>query len=184
MFCQLLLPFLTALIRAYNLSRSYWPKLFAALNTGGPVGSVMVADEAVDSKQVFKVEDAGDGQYYLATVEGYYIVCRAWNVDACDNEKTALGFEFVNETDFIMTNANGYFKVENVNGIEYPFCDAKDAAIAATWTLEEYELPEGITSVDAADDAVKGIYDITGRKIENITKPGIYIVNGKKIMVK
>jgi hypothetical protein len=28
------------------------------------------------------------------------------------------------------------------------------------------------------------IYDLTGRKVENITKAGIYIVNGKKQIVK
>ena len=89
----------------------------------------------------------------------------------------------MNDTDFVITNANGYFKVENVGGIDYPFCDAQDPSIAATWTLEEVELPEGIIGVNN-DNAVKGIYDVTGRKIENITKPGIYIVNGKKIMVK
>jgi predicted urease superfamily metal-dependent hydrolase len=40
----------------------------------------------------------------------------------------------------------------------------------------------GIENVEA--DTVKAIYDITGRKIENITKGGIYIVNGKKVLVK
>ena len=28
------------------------------------------------------------------------------------------------------------------------------------------------------------IYDITGRRVENITKAGIYIVGGKKVLVK
>lgn len=31
---------------------------------------------------------------------------------------------------------------------------------------------------------VEGIYDMQGRKIDEITKPGIYIINGKKVLVK
>ena len=40
----------------------------------------------------------------------------------------------------------------------------------------------GIESVEA--EAEQTIYDLTGRKIESITKGGIYIVNGKKVLVK
>ena len=42
----------------------------------------------------------------------------------------------------------------------------------------------GIEEVIGDDSSVKGIYDITGRKIETITAPGIYIVDGKKVLVK
>ena len=42
--------------------------------------------------------------------------------------------------------------------------------------------PTGIESVEA--EAEQTIYDLTGRKIESITKGGIYIVNGKKVVVK
>ncbi len=43
--------------------------------------------------------------------------------------------------------------------------------------------PTGINGV-SADNAVKGIYDLTGRKLEKVTAPGVYIVNGKKQIVK
>ena len=155
---------------------------YNADNTTGPIGSVTIAEAAVNGDQIFKVEEAGDGKYYLVSLNGHYIVCRPWNVDACDNgQKTVLGFEFINETVFNITCEKGYFKVENVSGVTYPFCDAP-ADKAATWTLEEIEVPEGIINV--VENIVKSVYDLTGRKIENITKPGIYIVNGKKIIVK
>ena len=43
-----------------------------------------------------------------------------------------------------------------------------------------------VTSIEniAAENGVKRIFDITGREIKEITVPGIYIVNGKKIFVK
>ena len=43
--------------------------------------------------------------------------------------------------------------------------------------------PTGIEDVEPEDN-VKVIYDIHGRRLEEITKPGIYIINGKKILVK
>ena len=49
-----------------------------------------------------------------------------------------------------------------------------------TWTIGEDTAVEGIEA--EADNAE--IYDLTGRRIAEITKAGIYIVNGKKVLVK
>ena len=44
---------------------------------------------------------------------------------------------------------------------------------------------DGISSVVAADKAQSGaIYDLTGRKVSDTSKAGIYIKNGKKFIVK
>ena len=44
-------------------------------------------------------------------------------------------------------------------------------------------IPEAIDNVDAeVENDV--IYDLSGRRIAEIVKPGIYIVNGKKVLVK
>ena len=44
---------------------------------------------------------------------------------------------------------------------------------------------KGEPTVDASQsENVKAIYDLTGRRLERITVPGIYIINGKKIFVK
>ena len=42
----------------------------------------------------------------------------------------------------------------------------------------------GISEVKGESGNVKGIYDLTGRRVEAITAPGIYIVGGKKVLVK
>lgn len=44
--------------------------------------------------------------------------------------------------------------------------------------VEENEVENGDLPV------VEGIYDMQGRKLEEITKPGLYIVNGKKVYIK
>ena len=42
----------------------------------------------------------------------------------------------------------------------------------------------GISEVKGESGEVKGVYDLTGRKLEQIAAPGVYIVNGKKVLVK
>ena len=48
-----------------------------------------------------------------------------------------------------------------------------------TWTIAD-------TAIDdiEAENGEKVIYDLTGRRVENITNADIYIVNGKKVLVK
>lgn len=48
----------------------------------------------------------------------------------------------------------------------------------------EVTVADGISEVNGENGNAKTIYDLTGRKIETITKPGIYIVGGKKVLVK
>ena len=51
-------------------------------------------------------------------------------------------------------------------------------------TAYEFTGVTGIMNVIDESNIVKTIFDITGRRIDNITRPGIYIVNGKKVLVK
>ena len=45
---------------------------------------------------------------------------------------------------------------------------------------------EGTTGVEnvEVENEVKAIYDLTGRRVEAITAPGVYIANGRKVLVK
>lgn len=49
--------------------------------------------------------------------------------------------------------------------------------------VEKYSDDSSVTAVDVASDSRNVYYDLTGRKISNPSK-GIYIVNGKKVLVK
>jgi len=48
------------------------------------------------------------------------------------------------------------------------------------------ELSTGIVEVteSASEPVVSGIYTITGQKVESASRPGLYIINGKKVLVK
>lgn len=45
-------------------------------------------------------------------------------------------------------------------------------------------IPSSINGVQAEDNAAKVIYDLQGRRVERVTKTGIYIVNGKKTVIR
>lgn len=45
-------------------------------------------------------------------------------------------------------------------------------------------LPSSINGVQAEDNAANVIYDLQGRRVERVTKTGIYIVNGKKTVIR
>ena len=55
----------------------------------------------------------------------------------------------------------------------------------SVWTLEKsnVQVETSISEVKTEDGKVKGIFDLSGRQVENPTA-GIYIVNGKKLFIK
>ena len=71
-----------------------------------------------------------------------------------------------------------HFK-NNANKAYMPISDANES------NFYGLRLP-GTTAVEnvTVENGVKTIFDLTGRRIENITVPGIYIVNGVKVLVK
>lgn len=78
-------------------------------------------------------------------------------------------------------NADNYKKQIKISGsLETYF------KVAGLKSITEYEFT-GVTTIESIEHstvAQKAIYDLTGRRIESITKPGIYIVNGKKVLIK
>ena len=159
---------------------------FNANNASGPKGSVGIADYADDNRQIFALVDAGNDKVYFASKDGYYIVCRKWNIDASNvGEKSPLGLEYKDDTQFYITNGEDYFKIGKVDSKEedayYPYCDAQFSA-AELWVLEEADKNTGIEAIKNGN-CIKGIYDLQGRKVQKAVK-GFYIIDGKKHFVR
>ena len=57
---------------------------------------------------------------------------------------------------------------------------------ASAWHIIETEYDAtNIDVIEVVDEVVvKGIYDLFGRRVDAATAPGIYIINGKKVLVK
>ncbi|MBQ5895371.1 MAG: chitobiase/beta-hexosaminidase C-terminal domain-containing protein [Bacteroidaceae bacterium] len=60
------------------------------------------------------------------------------------------------------------------------------ASVANGAASYSFRFGEGTTAIEnvEVENEVKAIFDLTGRRVEEITAPGIYIVNGKKTLVK
>ena len=72
-----------------------------------------------------------------------------------------------------------------LNNANRAYLPASAANGAASYSFRFGEGTTGIENVEVENaDAVKGIYDLTGRRIDAITAPGIYIVNGVKKLVR
>ena len=81
----------------------------------------------------------------------------------------------------LASNPDNYKKKLRITGsIETYF------RVAGLKNPTDYELLTATTGIKNMDVVTENgvIFDITGRKVENMTVPGIYIVNGKKVLVK
>ena len=100
---------------------------------------------------------------------------------------------YIDEEAYILSKVDGvvgFYKTEMVDGIWLN--NATNAYLPASAVLNKsaafYGFDwDGTTGIEQiTDNRVQStaIYDLTGRRVEKITKSGIYIVNGKKVLVK
>ena len=119
--------------------------------------TLLVGNYAESNTQIFTLEDAGNGKYYLRTADGYYVKCgdnninsgRYWNTYAYSTTtaKTPLTLQYVDDVNFYIrdydktTGANhtvsmpnnNYFKVETGK----IYCDAASTNTdVVTWVFE------------------------------------------------
>ena len=78
---------------------------------------------------------------------------------------------------------NGGVWLNNANKAYLPVSALPAGVNAAYYS---FRFGEGTTAIEnvEVENEVKAIYDLTGRRVETITAPGIYIVGGKKVLVK
>ena len=112
-----------------------------------------------------------EGNLLMGSVEDEVVTVPAY-VLAIDNGK--VGFYTATTTG----QAEGKF-LNNANKAYLP----KTAGMSAASYSFRFPGTTAIENVEV-ENTVKTIYDLTGRRVEAITAPGIYIVNGKKTLVK
>ena len=147
-------------IRVSTTSHSQYGKYLYANSYTLPsdnTPTLLVGNYAESNTQIFTLEDAGNGKYYLRTADGYYVKCgdnninsgRYWNTYAYSTTtaKTPLTLQYVDDVNFYIrdydktTGANhsvampnnNYFKVETGK----IYCDAPSTnGDVVTWVFE------------------------------------------------
>ena len=126
------------------------------------------------------------GGYYIKDVNGNYIYntmmsphklasgtyapMDAWTIEIADDENSTATIKC---NGYVLALNNGVFCTVQLGGTEVP-------VMPTLYGVHETGINEAVVN----GEAIESIYDLTGRRVEKITKSGIYIVNGKKVLVK
>lgn len=133
------------------------------------------------------VESSGTPHhYYIKNKNGLYINDMANNGASCSGTSKESAWVFKanyldNGTVYFTTQNGTLYLAMDVNN--YNIYAATELVNAATWGIRCVE--QNNTAVDEVLDEreSEAIYDLTGRKVETPNK-GVYIINGKKVLVK
>lgn len=156
------------------------------------------ADPRCPLEQFWYFVEAADGNIKIASALDNKLITVANTNDAAKCTKVISEDEITNEyCTWILNCTNGYYAFQTSDkrtflshngnwstaGSRMGLYNANGSADEGSRVFFE-AAPEGVTSgiVNVTTDKKETIFDLTGRQIEQITVPGIYIINGKKVI--
>ncbi len=150
----------------YGMDSYYYISSFMGKQLGQSVIKLNVAEDGNSAEMVVGVLCGA-----IVPSEQYYKIY--------DMNATTSPVAMTLNEDGTISIANFFIKVLNYNdNSEVAGALYKDAVLVAAGSSSSIE------NVNTDNNAVEGIFDIQGRRIENIAAPGLYIINGKKVLVK
>ena len=179
-----------------NVTEAGWATLYLGYNVVIPedVTCYVISEVAEESVVLEEITDvlpantaviveAEEGEYTFEVTE-----------DAAEVESDMLGTtkdEYVDDEAYVLGIVDGVvglYKAKMAGGVwlnnaNKAYLPASVASGAASYS---FRFGEGTTAIEnvEVENEVKTIFDLTGRRVEAITAPGIYIINGKKVLVK
>ena len=145
----------------YTMITQFMSNDIKALNSGGII--LTVAD---DNKTAEMQTDKFVGGAYPSYLKIYDMNGQTGSVVFTANEDGTLSI-----ADFFLANYDWSTSAITGGAVFYQ-------NVTAT------KCPTSIENIVVENAVVEGIFDMQGRKIDAITAPGLYIVNGKKVLVK
>ena len=134
----------------------------------------------------FVKNSKGEFQMYNKGYDAYlYTLSSSPNPLKADKAADASNYVFSVDNDkkaLVITEGNKYLYNQSGRG--------RIHTDKSYWKIELIGTEEGtLTSIvdvetEATKPVIEGIFDLTGRKLDEITKPGIYIIDGKKRLIK
>ncbi len=150
----------------YGMDSYYYISSFMGKQLGQSVIKLNVAEDGNSAEMVVGVLCGA-----IVPGEQYYKIY--------DMNATKSPVAMTLNEDGTISIANFFIKVLNYNDdSEVAGALYKDAVLVAAGSSSSIE------NVNTDNNAVEGIFDIQGRRIENIAAPGLYIINGRKVLVK
>lgn len=136
----------------------------------------------------YYIEEDGNGNFYIKDAKNQYITATA--TSSKDDIKTSTTehhteWSIIIEDGVAKIRKDGYVIVYKNN--EFVVIKEEEATATEIYpSLYTVESDNSETVIENIVSEVKesAIYDLSGRRIENIRNAGIYIVNGKQILVK
>ena len=145
---------------------------------------ILEGEEGEYSFEVSQEEvDAIEGNLLKGTLTNRNIVGAAYVL--ANDEETGVGLYQTELTSIALSTASGSVQafMNKANEAYLPANAIPEGANAGASLHFSTENTTAVEKVESRNEKVE-IYDLTGRKVKNITNAGIYIVNGCKVLVK
>ncbi len=181
-----------------NVSEAGWATLFLDYNAEIPadVTCYVISEFGAETIQLVEVTDAvpANTAVIVEAAKGAYTFEVA--DEFADVESVMTGTtknEYITEDAYVLSMVDGVVGLYQANKAGGAFLNNANKAYlpvsalpAAVQGANGFKFRFETTGVEQVEVAkgVKAIYDLSGRKVNDMKAPGLYIVNGKKVLVK
>ena len=180
-----------------NVTEAGWATMYLGYNVIIPEDVNCYVIDEIDGAVVYlnQVEDIlpANTAVIIEAEEGEYTFEVTEETATIENVmEGTLKNEYITKDAYVLGKVDGVvglYKADMAGGVwlnnaNKAYLPATAANGAASYSFRFGEGTTAISEVKTENGEVKAIYDLTGRKVNEITAPGIYIVNGVKRVVR